>query len=171
MAINQKPNIHELVGCANIFVKKGEKYLLLKRSHEKKFAPDVVHPIGGKVDPDENPFIAAKRELLEEAGIKVKNMRLEACILEIIPHKELSYNWLIFHFSADYDFGEWQTTEEGEFVWLTPSEVPTQDLFPSVREIIENILNPNDGTVFATFGYDEEGNIILKKDKVDMCVV
>lgn len=171
MPINQKPNIHELVVCANVFVRKDGKYLLLKRSHEKKFAPDVIHPIGGKVDPDENPFIAAERELFEEAGIKVKNMRLEACILEIIPHKELPYNWLIFHFSADYDSGELQTTEEGEFVWLTPEEVPTQDLFPSVKEIIENILNPNDGTVFATFEYNENGDIITKKDKVDMCVV
>lgn len=171
MPINQKPNIHELVVCANIFVKKNGKYLLLKRSHEKKFAPDVVHPIGGKVDANENPFVAAQRELFEEAGIKVKDIRLEACILEIIPHKELPYNWLIFHFSADYNSGELITTEEGEFVLLTKEEVLTQDLFPSVKEVIQNILDPNDGTVFATFKYDERGNIISKKDEVDTCVV
>ncbi|NQU82385.1 MAG: NUDIX domain-containing protein [Parcubacteria group bacterium] len=171
MSINQKPNIHELVVCANIFVKKDGKYLLMKRSHEKKFAPDVIHPIGGKVDADENPFIGAQRELFEEANIKVKNMRLEACVLEIIPHKAMPYNWLIFHFSADYDSGELQPTEEGEFVSLTKEEILTQDLFPSVREVIQNILDPNDGTVFATFEYDKKGKITSKKDEVDMCVV
>lgn len=50
MPINQEPNIHKLVICANIFVRKDGKYLLLKRSPKKKFAPGVVHPFGGKLD-------------------------------------------------------------------------------------------------------------------------
>ena len=56
----------------------------------------MVHPIGGKVDPDENPYIAAERELLEEAGIKVKNIKLEAVVLELKPVKNEDENWLIF---------------------------------------------------------------------------
>ncbi|MDP3769879.1 MAG: NUDIX hydrolase, partial [bacterium] len=71
MAINTKPHVHNLVVCANIFVRKDGKYLLLKRSPEKKYAPSVIHPIGGKVDPNENPYTGAQRELFEEAGIKV----------------------------------------------------------------------------------------------------
>ena len=96
MAINQAPYIHNLVVCANIFVRRDGKYLLLKRSAQKKYASSVVHPIGGKVDPDENPYIAAERELLEEAGIKVKNIKLEAVVLELKPVKNEDENWLIF---------------------------------------------------------------------------
>lgn len=144
---------------------------MLKRSGKKKFAPGVVHPIGGKVDLDENPFVAAQREVFEEAGIKVKNMRLEAVILEVIPHKEMPNNWLIFHFSADYASGTLRDTEEGGFVWLAPQEIPRQRLFPSVRAVMRNILNPKDGTVFATFEYDEQGKIVSQTRKIDKCVV
>ncbi|MDD5750709.1 MAG: NUDIX domain-containing protein [Candidatus Pacebacteria bacterium] len=172
MAINQEPNIHELVVCANIFVRKDGRYLLLKRSPKKKFAPNVIHPIGGKLDNNENPFIGSQRELLEEAGIKVKSLKLEAVILEISPHKkEMENNWLIFHFSGDYDSGELIKTEEGEFVWLEPEEIAKQDLFPSVEQVIGNILNPSDGTVFATFEYDDNGKIIERTKKIDKCAL
>lgn len=57
---------HKLVICANVFIRKDDKYLLLRRSPHKKYAPNYVHPVGGKVDLDEDPMEAGKRELLEE---------------------------------------------------------------------------------------------------------
>ena len=171
MPINTAPHIHNLVICANIFVRKDGKYLLLKRSPQKKYAPNVIHPIGGKVDPNENPYAGAQRELLEEAGIKVKNMRLEAVIMEIKPVKDEDENWLIFHFSADYDSGELITTEEGEFVYLDAGEIPKQDLFPSVRPIIQHILNPKDGTVFFTVSYDDNGKVVEETKSISLCTI
>lgn len=126
--------------------------------------------IGGKIEANENPYLSAKREVPEEAGITIKNMRLEAIILEIIPHKKvMPYNWLIFHFSADYESGNIQTTDEGELVLLTLEKIVKQKLFPSVREIIHHILNPHDGAVFATFKYDDNGNIAEKT--MDVCAM
>lgn len=171
MPINSTPDIHQLVICANIFIRKDGTYLVLKRSPEKKYAPNVIHPFDGKVDLNENPFIAAQREVLEEVGIKVKNMRLEAVILEISPQPGMPENWLVFHFSADYDSGEVITTNEGEFVYLTPEELKNSSLFPSVRRIIEHIINPKDGAVFATFRYDDSQQIIEEKSSVDLCVI
>jgi len=171
MPINTTPHIHNLVICANVFVRKDGKYILLKRSPQKKYAPNFIHPIGGKVDPDENPYTGAQRELFEEAGIKVKNVRLEAVIMEIKPVKGENENWLIFHFSGDYESGELLKTDEGEFVFFDPEDVPNQNLFPSVRPIINNILNPKDGTVFLTVSYDDDGKIIEATESIDLCVV
>lgn len=170
MAINNDPHIHQQVICANVFVRKDDKYLVLMRSPLKKYAPNVVHPIGGKVDPSENPYTAAEREVLEEAGIRIKNLRLEAVLLEITPVKDEPYNWLIFHFSADYDSGEVQETEEGELLWLSDEEIVNQPLFPSVTPVIKHILDKEEGTVFATFKYDEEKQNIIKS-KIDLCVI
>lgn len=171
MAINTVPHIHNLVICANIFVRKDGEYLLLKRSPQKRYAPNFIHPIGGKVDPDENPYAGAQRELLEEAGVEIKNMRLEAVIMEIRPVKDQDENWLIFHFSADYDSGELLTTEEGEFVFLAPEKIPNQELFPSVKLIINHILDPKDGTVFLTVTYDKDGKVIESTKNIDLCTV
>lgn len=168
MAINQTPDIHNLVMCGNIFIRKDDKYLMIRRSPLKKYLPNAVHPFGGKIDPNENPYLGAQREILEETGFKVKNMKLEAVILEILPEKDMPNNWLIFHFTADYDSGELNPNEEGEPVWLTAEEIPQQKLFPSVRQTIEHILNPNEGTVFATFEY-ENGEIKEEMKKINIC--
>lgn len=168
--INQKPNIHKNVICANVFIRKDGKYLLMKRSPNKKYAPNKIHPFGGKVDQDENPYIGAIREIKEEVGISIKNLKLEAVILELTDEKDLPVNWLIFHFSADYDSGVVKTSEEGEVVYLTPEEIKSSNLFPSVKSIINNILDPSDGTVFSTNSYQgfESG---MKELSKNVCVV
>lgn len=151
-----------------MIVKKGDTYLLLKRSPQKEIAPNYFHPAGGKVDTDEDPLQAAKRELLEEAGITVKNIKLAAVITEIEPHV-LGENWLIFHFLGEYESGHVQSTEEGEFVWLTKEDIVSnmERLFPSVRISIEDILRPNTGAVFAAFKYVKQNVEELKTEQYE----
>lgn len=168
--INQKPDVLNMVVCSNVFIRKDGKYLLMKRSKDKKYAPNKIHPFGGKIDHNENPLLGAIREIKEEVGINIKNVKLEAVILELTDEKDLPVNWLIFHFSADYESGEVTETEEGEAVYLTPGEVKSADLFPSVKSIINNILDPDDGTVFTTNSYIgfESGLTELSKN---VCVI
>jgi len=168
--INQKPNVLQMVICANVFIRKDGKYLLMKRSPNKKYAPNRIHPFGGKIDKDENPYEGAVREIKEELGINIKNLKLEAVILELTDEKDLPVNWLVFHFSADYESGEIKPNEEGEVVYLTSEEVKSSNLFPSVKSIINNILEPNDGTVFTTNNYHgfESG---MKQLAKNVCVV
>jgi 8-oxo-dGTP diphosphatase len=168
--INQKPHIHQNVICANVFIRKDGKYLLMKRSAKKKIAPNKIHPFGGKIDQNENPYLGAVREIREEVGINIKNLKLEAVILELTDKKETQVNWIIFHFSADYESGEIIPTEEGEAVYLTSEEIKSSDLFPSVKSIIDNILNPNDGTVFTTNSFNNAENGMEEISK-NICVV
>lgn len=168
--INQKPNVLQMVVCANVFIRKDGKYLLMKRSPNKKYAPNRIHPFGGKIDQDENPYEGAVREVKEEIGINIKNLKLEAVILELTDEKDLPVNWLIFYFSADYESGEVKQTEEGKAVYLTFEEIKSSNLFPSVKSIIDNILDPGDGTVFTTNSYHgfESG---MKQLAKNVCVV
>lgn len=168
--INQKPNVQNFVVCANVFIRKDGKYLLMKRSKDKKYAPGKIHPFGGKIDQDENPYQGAIREIKEEVGIDIHNLKLEAVILELTDEKELPVNWLVFYFSADYKSGNIKETEEGKAVYLTSDEIKSSNLFPSVKSIIDNILNPNDGTVFTTNKYHgfESG---MKELSKNVCVV
>lgn len=168
--INKKTEIHNLVICANVFIRKDGKYLLMKRSKDKIAAPGKVHPFGGKLDKNENPYEGAIREIKEEVGVDIKNLKLEAVVLELINEKDSPVNWLVFHFSADYDKGEIIKSEEGKVILLTEEEIKSSDLLPSVKSIIDNILNPNDGTVFTTNSYQgfEKG---LKELSKNICVV
>jgi len=172
MPINTDPHIHKLVMCANVFIRKDGKWLMLKRSEQKRFAPGYFHTVGGKIDPDEDPYTGALREVKEEAGVAVKNMRLEAVTFEIAPVKEnRDENWLCFYSSADYDSGEVAQTEEGELILIDGADILDQKLIPSIRAIIHHILDPKDGTVFLKMRYDEKGDIIETENVVHMCAV
>lgn len=160
MPINTAPDIHQQVICANLFIRKGDKYLMLRRSPHKRYAPNVVHSVGGKVDIGENPYTAAVREAWEEAGVRVKNIRLEAVIQELKPIRDEPYNWLVFYFSGDYDSGEVITTEEGELIWLTADEIRSEKLFPSLEVIIDHIFDNQKGTAFTTIQYDDNQEIV-----------
>lgn len=142
---------------------------MIKRSSKKRYYPNFVNPPGGKVDLKEDPFVAASREILEETGLMVKNVRLEAVVFEIKPVKNEPYNWLVFQFSGDYKSGKLKKTSEGELLWFTKDELIQQNLIPAIREIINQILNPEDGTIFATFHYDKEKKKIIKRD-IKMCL-
>jgi len=160
MPINSNINVHEIVICANMFVKKDGKVLMLRRSPLKKILPNHVHPYGGKVDQSEDPMTAAIRELREEAGLEVENIKLEAVITEVHTNTN---NWQIFHFSGDYKGGEVLATEEGEAVMLSAAELEDELLFASVKELIRYILDPKIGPVFARFEYNEAGDKIVNK--------
>lgn len=145
---------------------------MLKRSEKKRFAPGYFHTVGGKINPNEDPYTGAIREVKEEAGIEVKNMRLEAVTFEIAPVKgNRDENWLCFYFSADYDSGEMIQTEEGELVLVDGADIPQQKLIPSIRAIIHHILDPKDGTVFLKMRYDENGDVMEAENLINMCVV
>jgi 8-oxo-dGTP diphosphatase len=159
MAINNDPDIHNLVICANVFIRRGNKFLVLQRSPQKRWAAGVVHPVGGKVDLGEDPITAAQREAREEAGVAVKNLSLMAVILEIDPVKTEPGNWMIFHFVGDYDSGEVTQTEEGELLWLTQDEIKQARLFPSVQAVIGHMFDQTTGPVFARFEYKTDSEI------------
>ncbi len=152
----------KIVICANIIIRKDGKYLVIKRSLKKKVGPGITHFVGGKVELNESPYAAAVRELREEAGISAKNIRCEAVVTEVHPPSTYG-TWLVFYFSGDYESGVITTTDEGELFWLTAAEIKSQKLIPAVRETIDYILDPGQGTVFARFTYDENYQILTKE--------
>lgn len=161
MPTNTTINLHHIVITANIFVRKDSKYLMLRRSPLKEVLPNLIAPLGGKIEEAEDPLLGAQRELYEESGLKVKNIRLEAVVTEVLSPDDTQYknNWLIFHFSGDWESGEATKSDEGELLWMTEEELLQAPMFPSVKTVLPFILSPDDSTVFARFEYDKERSI------------
>lgn len=155
--------IHKLVLSTNVFIKKKHKLILLKRSKDKQHAPSIIHPIGGKVELHEDIYTAAIREVREESGITIKNLKLEAIVSEIKP-KEI--NWLVFYFSADYDKGRIHNSLEGDVGIFTKGVLNKEKLYPSLSRIMPYILDRTKGLVFATFFYDNRNRI--NKGKINI---
>lgn len=109
--------------AAMVVLRHGDKFLLLKRIKP----PYVGHflPVGGKLDPHEDPYSAAMRELREETGIIVEKLRYGGSLIETSP---LDYNWQSSIYLADIEWMAPPPCPEGELEWISFDqlrEIPT----------------------------------------------
>ena len=139
------------------FVKKDGKYLVLHRNPEKEIMPDVWMAPGGKREFNEGLFEAAKREIKEETGLDIKNLRILCTGNAYMKDIETE---AFFHFlEADYAGGELiPNPEDGEFRWVTIEEMSKLDnLLAEFHEILPYLFK-KDGNVFSYKAVYEQGN-------------
>jgi 8-oxo-dGTP diphosphatase len=136
--MEEQRNIIVTLEC---FVKKDGKYLMFHRSPEKRIMPNVWMAPGGKREFNEGLFECARREILEETGLQIKNLKIKATGNAYLKDLEQE---LYFHLIvADYAGGEvHQTSEDGRLEWLTPQEISQLDnLLAEIREVLPYIFN------------------------------
>lgn len=107
--------------AAVLVVLKSSKGLLLllrtKEPHGGKYIP-----VGGRIEPFENPKTAAEREVREEAELLIPNLRLAGIMTETSPTK---FNWINYVYSAEIDPVEVRDCDEGSFHWIAEDKLPT----------------------------------------------
>ncbi len=156
-SINTIPYIHNIVISVNVLVKRGNKYIVIKRSNKKNYAPGVIHPLGGKLEKDENIYSCALRETHEEAGVYINHLKLSAITTEVRPNDS---TWVSFYFIADYAGGEIATTPEGKILFLTSKQLQQQNLYPAFEQIIDSLLSKSSLVQFVKILYNEKNNIV-----------
>lgn len=166
MTIKNDNYFHQIKLLANVLIKKDEKYIVIEKKFNKKIdAPQMVHALGGHIDHGENPLEAARREILEESGIQIKNIRLKAIITEIKETAEPAPDWTIFHFIADYDSGKITESAEGKLLILSQKELLKKPMLESFRYIINHLLSEGNKIMFANFYY-QDGKFIANKNNI-----
>lgn len=142
------------------FVKKGNRFLLLHRNSKKRIMPDVWMGPGGHREYNEGLFETARREILEETGLKIKNIAIRAvgcAILEDI-NAEVHFHLL----TADYSEGTLhKSPEDGELVWLTPSEILKLDnLLAELKHVLPFVLDRRKQVISYKAIYDKSNHMI-----------
>lgn len=143
------------------FVQKDGKYLMLHRHSTKKIMPNVWMAPGGKRDFNEGLFARAKREILEETGLEIKNLKIKVTGNAYIEDINLE---LYFHFlTAEWAGGELTPeTEVGELAWHTPEEIGKLDnLLAELREVLPHVFADDDKVISYTAVY-KSGNEMVE---------
>lgn len=104
----------------HVLVKKHGKYLILKRSMTDPDGPGAWDLPGGGMHTGEQPFRAVQREALEEAGIKVKNIKVLTAYAFLFRHL-----WSVeMTVEAKYQSGRVRLSpEHTEYRWVTWSQL------------------------------------------------
>ncbi|NCN82532.1 MAG: NUDIX domain-containing protein [Candidatus Pacebacteria bacterium] len=153
-----KRNIAVTLEC---FVKKDGKYLMLHRSPNKRIMSDVWMAPGGHREFNEGLFACARREIKEETGLDIKNLRVIATGNAHLQDLDQEF---FFHFvEADYAGGEViPEPENGELVWLTPEEMlQKENMLAEIHAVLPYLFN-KDGRVISYSAVYKSGNKLME---------
>lgn len=130
-----------IIASAIIKNNKGE-ILLLKRGETKTFQNYWQLP-EGKLEKKEKPITALKREIKEELGAEVKQLKLGAGVsqseLEAKGIKYLSFR-IIFPVKLKTNYIT-LGSEHSDYQWIHPKKIKGLALLPGTREAINSFLS------------------------------
>lgn len=115
-----------------VFVFKGSKFLLGKRIGEH--GKNTWSVPGGHLEYGEDFEECAKREVLEETGVKIKNIRFYTTVNNVF-HSEKKHSITVFMFS-DWASGAPKTIEHDKFVdvgWFSFKKLPEPLFLPIIQ--------------------------------------
>ena len=141
------------------FVLNDDDVLLMKRAAHRRVFPNCYNGVGGHIERDEDPASCALREIREETGLKVRNLRLRG-IHNIDAGVESGI--MIFVFTAEsVDRNFIDAEEEGTLHWIKIEDALDLDLVEDLPQVLPRVLNmaDDDAPYFAHVSYDEQDNI------------
>lgn len=119
-------------------IRDGDSILITRRPEGKPHAGMWEFP-GGKLDGGESPQECLRREIREELDLEVA----VGPILEVAFYR---YGWgsvLILAFECRPLSGEIRDLQVAEHRWVLSRDLPSFDLLPADRPIVEKLLSEN----------------------------
>ena len=127
---------HPKVGVGVVIFKEGGKLLLAKR--KSKLARGYYSSSGGHLENGESFEVAVLREISEENGVTVKNLKF-LCVSHIKDHPP--HHYVDIGFSAEWESGEPKVLEPDKFEdwnWYDLDNLP-EPLFGTIHRYLDSM--------------------------------
>ena len=119
------------------FIRRNDEILMLNR--ERKPTLGIWNGVGGKIEENETPLECGIREVKEETGLDITDVRL--CGVKQFMHRDGLYRYIVFLFKTNQYSGELKSSDEGEVFWIEREDLAKYkqvDGFEHMLEIFEN---------------------------------
>ena len=134
-------------------------WLMLKRNHPPN--QGLYTPVGGKIEDGESPRAAAIREVQEEVGLQLEDVRYCGLLVDSSP---TDYNWICFVYRARVDYFAPPDCNEGILTW-----VPIESLASLPTPVTDPYLYPrvlSGQPFFLNARYSNENDLIELTEEI-----
>lgn len=138
-----------------------DSVLLLRGAPDKRIWPNLYNGVGGHVESNEDVRTSALREIKEETGLEVHDVRLRGVIN--IPTAVRNTGVLLFIFTAVAAGREVHPSEEGALKWVAADCVTGLELVEDLPTLLPRLLamRPDEAPFFAHYRYDEDDQLVV----------
>lgn len=153
---------YQVVPRTLCFITHGDDVLLLRGAPTKRIWPNKYNGVGGHVEPDEDVRSAALREIQEETGLEVRDLRL-CGVINIPVDADDNTGILVFCFTATATTQGVQASEEGALGWIPHDRLLELELVEDLPTLLPRVLSmgADEPPFFAHYGYDEQDRLVI----------
>jgi len=142
------------------FITNGNDVLLMKRAANKRVFPGYYNGIGGHLEREEDPLTGVLREICEETGLTVSDVRLRG-ITNVDAGQSVGI--MLFVFTATANSRDVIACDEGSLHWVPLATIYDLPLVEDLPLVLPRLFGP-DATpqpFFAHVKYDAADQIIM----------
>jgi len=162
--LNQKANHkrYKVIPRTLVFLFKNHEVLLIKNIKRGRFGFGKWNGLGGHIEKGENPIEAAKREVLEESGISIRNLELDYITL-LDSDDRVGICLFIFHGYVNNK--KFINADEGDLCWIAIDKLNQIDCVVDAARLIKLIRSKpkKQLPVFLKYYYAKNDKLIIKE--------